>query len=689
MMFNEEGLSKENSDENKVDDKVKMDVNEIKSSYASITKEHDLDNKLNLVPTEIGEDGIEVVMFDEETVKEDSKKWALTVCGYFVGYKMSYQELTYNLYRMWGKFSLRSIIPNGNGIFMFKFKNEDRIKTEPNKLPLWVKFRNLPLETWSTKGISAIASRLGTPFIMDSVTANMCNARNGRVGFSRVLIEVEAGKGVPNQVDIMYKNKDNIVTGKKTMKVEYDWVPHVCSYCNVFGHSVENCGCRPKTVKEIAEMIKKRQEEEATNNMDNNEFVQVRNMKKPSKFVKQPDKNKENNHGIKKNNVIYKQVVKEKSSGEGVKESDKGSDVGSVNKEMNESPGVKTWWNVHKDVIDTIRKIANKYSVLDDYDDTETMAKNCKSNDEEDDVYEVRTGSASKVTKNVLQSSYANILNAPGGGSGSKLLNFMDFKIVAWNIRGLGKGSKQTACDKRCRILVGWNADIVRCRVIHASNQAMLCLVETITSKESIMCTFIHAKTTTKLRRKLWSNLNAYKSICNNIPWVLLGDINVSLNMDEHSEGISHKTQDMEEFQDCVNSLKIEDVVSVGFHFTWTKSLLNPDSSVLNKINRVIGNEALFYVHKGAHTVFLPYGISDHCPVVLTVSKSLKACKKSFRFANYIADKKGFKQLLEDKWNIDVEGIAMFKLNSDNSYLRDILGEILGKDMHYPFTRFV
>ncbi|GJX83183.1 hypothetical protein Tco_0332664 [Tanacetum coccineum] len=28
-------------------------------------------------------------------------------------------------------------------------------------------------------------------------------------------------------------------------------------------------------------------------------------------------------------------------------------------------------------------------------------------------------------------------------------------------------------------------------------------------------------------------------------------------------------------------------------------------------------------------------------------------------------------------------------LNSDNSYLRDILGDILGKDMHYPFTCFV
>ncbi|GJY89575.1 KH domain-containing protein, partial [Tanacetum coccineum] len=27
--------------------------------------------------------------------------------------------------------------------------------------------------------------------------------------------------------------------------------------------------------------------------------------------------------------------------------------------------------------------------------------------------------------------------------------------------------------------------------------------------------------------------------------------------------------------------------------------------------------------------------------------------------------------------------------NRGNSYLRDILGDILGKDMHYPFTRFV
>ncbi|GKC82075.1 hypothetical protein Tco_1137792 [Tanacetum coccineum] len=74
-------------------------VNE-KSSYASIAKNHCLDNKLILIPTKIGNDGAEVVIFDDEIVKEGSKKWEFTVCSYFVGYKMSYQELKYNLFRM-------------------------------------------------------------------------------------------------------------------------------------------------------------------------------------------------------------------------------------------------------------------------------------------------------------------------------------------------------------------------------------------------------------------------------------------------------------------------------------------------------------------------------------------------------------------------------------------------------------
>ncbi|GJT04721.1 RNA-directed DNA polymerase, eukaryota, reverse transcriptase zinc-binding domain protein [Tanacetum coccineum] len=122
----------------------------VKVSFASVLNNY-LDNKLCLIPTEMGTDGVE---FKNEE-------------------------------------GIRNVIENGpwmvNGKPMFVQKWDPTVcldKAEPKKLPVWVKFRKLPLESWSTKGLSAIASRLGTPFIMDQITTQMCN-----LGMERWLLE--------------------------------------------------------------------------------------------------------------------------------------------------------------------------------------------------------------------------------------------------------------------------------------------------------------------------------------------------------------------------------------------------------------------------------------------------------------------------------------------------------------------
>nr|GEY42819.1 retrovirus-related Pol polyprotein from transposon TNT 1-94 [Tanacetum cinerariifolium] len=93
-----------------------------------------------------------------------------------------------------------------------------------------VKLRNLPLKSWTTKGISDAARRLGTPLIMDQITTNMCRVGNGGVGFARVLIDVEAVKGLPYKIKRVYKNKDGLVTGKKSVDVNYDWAPRTQAF---------------------------------------------------------------------------------------------------------------------------------------------------------------------------------------------------------------------------------------------------------------------------------------------------------------------------------------------------------------------------------------------------------------------------------------------------------------------------
>ncbi|GKB77096.1 RNA-directed DNA polymerase, eukaryota, reverse transcriptase zinc-binding domain protein [Tanacetum coccineum] len=73
---------------------------------------------------------------------------------------------------------------------------------EPNKIPIWVKMFDIPLEAWNNKGISKLVRSIGKPLIIDAMTANMCQFGRGRLGYARVLIEVDAKKyneGIKNQ----------------------------------------------------------------------------------------------------------------------------------------------------------------------------------------------------------------------------------------------------------------------------------------------------------------------------------------------------------------------------------------------------------------------------------------------------------------------------------------------------------
>nr|GEU77833.1 hypothetical protein [Tanacetum cinerariifolium] len=144
-------------------------------------------------------------------------------------------------------------------------------KAEPSKLPLRVKLRNLPLEAWSSNGISAVASRLGNPLIMDQITTSMCKLGIGRLGFARVLVDVEAGKGLPEKIKIVYKNKEGMITVKKFMEMH-------------------------------REELKKKH--------DNNDFEQVKHMKRGWKKVNPNEGNKKENEVAKNKSVMYKPVEK-------------------------------------------------------------------------------------------------------------------------------------------------------------------------------------------------------------------------------------------------------------------------------------------------------------------------------------------------------------------------------------------
>ncbi|GJX03261.1 RNA-directed DNA polymerase, eukaryota, reverse transcriptase zinc-binding domain protein [Tanacetum coccineum] len=142
-------------------------------------------------------------------------------------------------------------ISNGNGMYMFKFSSEDgmnnvvdngpwivknkplvvqkwnphvdMVMSEPTITSLWVKHLNVPMEAWTTKSISTLASSLGKPLIMDAMTINLCNSGSGRVGYARVLVEMDVKCGFPEVLEICYRFSDKNTFDMKKIKKQQEF----------------------------------------------------------------------------------------------------------------------------------------------------------------------------------------------------------------------------------------------------------------------------------------------------------------------------------------------------------------------------------------------------------------------------------------------------------------------------------
>ncbi|GJW65931.1 RNA-directed DNA polymerase, eukaryota, reverse transcriptase zinc-binding domain protein [Tanacetum coccineum] len=96
-----------------------------------------------------------------------------------------------------------------------------------------------------------------------------------------------------------------------------------------------------------------------------------------------------------------------------------------------------------------------------------------------------------------------------------------------------------------CRIVVGWNPQVIKVMAFHYSKQTILCLVETIPDKIKTFISFVYASNNGVERRVLWNQLQIDKNSIGKFPWVLMGDFNVTLKPEEHSNGGSGMNGDM------------------------------------------------------------------------------------------------------------------------------------------------
>ncbi|GJU00257.1 putative reverse transcriptase domain-containing protein [Tanacetum coccineum] len=216
-----------------------------KSSYANVTGKPR--GKKVIVRTLFtpGGNGIDVVVL-VDSIHAISERFANTAYGFFLGKKISSTGLfSFQFSSIDG---LDVMLENGsrfirnNPLILKKWHpGENLLKEDVSTVPVWVKLHGVSVTAFSEDGLSAIATKLGTPLMLDSYTFDMCMQSWGRSSYARVMIELRA------DVEL----KDNIVVAMPkitreghytcNVRVEYEWKPPRCSSCKVFGHIHDEC----------------------------------------------------------------------------------------------------------------------------------------------------------------------------------------------------------------------------------------------------------------------------------------------------------------------------------------------------------------------------------------------------------------------------------------------------------------
>ena len=194
-----------------------------------------------------------------KVAEEGSAIWRNTLVGYFIGKKLPFQVVNSIAHKIWGKFGLCEVLTSDNGFFLFKFANFQGAcavldkapwhmanrplvirhwqpsltlnKEDVYKVPVWIRLYHVPIEYWTAKGLSFVASAVGCPLHADYITLS-----RKRLSYARVCVEIDAKEALIEEFDFQCSNGRWI-----PVKVDYEWVPQKCVTCGVFGHTLHSC----------------------------------------------------------------------------------------------------------------------------------------------------------------------------------------------------------------------------------------------------------------------------------------------------------------------------------------------------------------------------------------------------------------------------------------------------------------
>ncbi|XP_074306340.1 uncharacterized protein LOC141641582 [Silene latifolia] len=158
----------------------------------------------------------------------------------------------------------------------------------------------------------------------------------------------------------------------------------------------------------------------------------------------------------------------------------------------------------------------------------------------------------------------------------------------------------------------------------------------------------------------LWNSIRDYHRGING-PWVVCGDFNAILDFNERIGGAPVSYADVLPLAQVTQDCNLADLKATGAFFTWNNKHETGDK-VYSRIDRVMINDDWITTFPDSVANFLPEGLFDHCPCLISLECSHQQRTKSFKYFNMWAFSKEFDSTVRNCWSTVVQGTPMFRV---------------------------
>ncbi|XP_075075657.1 uncharacterized protein LOC142162788 [Nicotiana tabacum] len=129
--------------------------------------------------------------------------------------------------------------------------------------------------------------------------------------------------------------------------------------------------------------------------------------------------------------------------------------------------------------------------------------------------------------------------------------------------------------------------------------------------------------------------------------WLILGDFNTMLSVNDRINGNPVHQSEVVDFQTCVDDTGLGLLNRKGCQWSWCNKR-DGTNRIYSNIDWSLGNSYWFIQYGYTEAIYENYGVSDHSPIVLCTEIIRNHLPKPFRLLNVLLQEDEFNKLVQE-----------------------------------------